>query len=372
MSTLGSFTDPLISPLQDGQSALALLVAYHRDAQVDLRALIDDLTAMGPPAERVAGVAADALRTASDQLIQMLESRLAVLEQLVLAMNACAREASWAVETVNGALLDEGLLEQLLAELQLDAVMLDGKNAVRASVRRLEQALATESASASRGGVNGAAVAGLGALPAALDEWGGIVYEAAQRLQRSIQASQDTARTLGRLSDPIDTLFQTPDLTASQAGSTGVGPWATPGWVGAGQAHTSTTASVPSLPAEPIPGLLLIEDAYRLATAAGFQGDNAITIVAIAMAESGLNPHARNTAGNTPPSTDRGILQFNSYWHREISDAQADDPAEAFRQAFRVTWGNDFHEWATFVSGAYQQYIQQVRTAVQPSAPASG
>lgn len=103
------------------------------------------------------------------------------------------------------------------------------------------------------------------------------------------------------------------------------------------------------------------------ALAAGFNGNGLDTILAIARAESGLppdyttlNPLATNTANNTPPSTDRGILQINSYWHSEVTDAQAFDPAWSFRWAYPQTaQGTDFHQWATYTGGAYLRFMPQ-------------
>jgi hypothetical protein len=50
--------------------------------------------------------------------------------------------------------------------------------------------------------------------------------------------------------------------------------------------------------------------------------------VSVATAESGLNPKATlfNPSSN---SIDRGLYQWNSLYHKEISDAQAFDPTQA-------------------------------------------
>jgi hypothetical protein len=49
---------------------------------------------------------------------------------------------------------------------------------------------------------------------------------------------------------------------------------------------------------------------------------------------------------------DRGILQFNSYWHKDVSDACAFNPACAFQQAYRVSQnGTNFSSWATYKNG---------------------
>jgi hypothetical protein len=246
MSTIGLFTDPLISPLDDAQSALASLVGLQRDAQDALRGFVDDLTEAGGPTDRIAGVAADALRQAAEHLMQMSESRLAILDELSAAMHGCAKEAAWAVDTVYGAPLDEALLERLLTSLQLQAVLADGEHAVQLAVSQLKQTLAAERASAPP---DAGAVA-LDELLRVMREWGGLIYSAAQRLQGSIRTSQEAWSSLGRLTDPIDNLFHTPDLTASRDAG-GMGPLSMP--AGAGSSGATAHAAAQSAGA-PIAG----------------------------------------------------------------------------------------------------------------------
>ncbi len=96
---------------------------------------------------------------------------------------------------------------------------------------------------------------------------------------------------------------------------------------------------------------------YGYAQAAGFRGLAADIIVAIALAESaGGNTLARN-CNNPGGSCDRGILQINNYWHSEVSDACAYDPGCAFRAAFRISGGWDFHQWVTYTTGAFRAYL---------------
>jgi hypothetical protein len=100
----------------------------------------------------------------------------------------------------------------------------------------------------------------------------------------------------------------------------------------------------------------LVRDARYHAWKAGFRGAGQTTVVAIAMAESGLDPAAINT--NTDGSVDRGILQINSRWHPEVTDACAFDPACAFRAAFAISHqGADFSPWSTYQSGAYRAHL---------------
>lgn len=59
----------------------------------------------------------------------------------------------------------------------------------------------------------------------------------------------------------------------------------------------------------------------RVALEYGVDVDKAVRV---AMCESSLNEKARNECA--PQSIDRGLYQINSYWHPEVTDAQAYDP----------------------------------------------
>jgi hypothetical protein len=100
-------------------------------------------------------------------------------------------------------------------------------------------------------------------------------------------------------------------------------------------------------------GNISTQQATQYAQSAGFTGTGLQTIVAIATCESGLDPNSTNTVGNTPAgSTDRGILQFNSYWHKDVPDACAFNPQCAFQQAYRISQGGtNFNQWVTYKNG---------------------
>lgn len=117
--------------------------------------------------------------------------------------------------------------------------------------------------------------------------------------------------------------------------------------------------------------VLTIPQAYAKATAQGFRGSSAITIVAIAKAESGLDTLITHSQGNSA-GVDRGILQINSYYHSEVSDAQAFDPDSAFAAGYRISkQGTDFTQWATYTTpnplNSYKRFIKQVEDQVQTS-----
>lgn len=106
-------------------------------------------------------------------------------------------------------------------------------------------------------------------------------------------------------------------------------------------------------------------DIARYARDASFQGDAVAVAVAVALAETGGDALATNVAGNWPPgSKDRGLWQINSYWHPEVTDRQAFDPASAAAAAYRISrGGQDWTPWATFVSGSYLRYMVRGQAA---------
>lgn len=81
------------------------------------------------------------------------------------------------------------------------------------------------------------------------------------------------------------------------------------------------------------------------------------TAIAIIQAESGGNSAARNV--NTDGSIDRGLWQINNKAHPEVSDACAFNPECSTLAALRISnQGKNFTPWTTFVSGAYQKFLQ--------------
>lgn len=116
--------------------------------------------------------------------------------------------------------------------------------------------------------------------------------------------------------------------------------------------------------------------AIQIAHNAGFRNEGLVTIVAIGMAESGLDTEI--TATNPPDancpdgSVDRGWLQFNSCYHADVSDACAFDPSCAASEAYRVTKGGTvFHEWASFQKGTYLAFVDAIRALVHALFPAT-
>lgn len=108
-----------------------------------------------------------------------------------------------------------------------------------------------------------------------------------------------------------------------------------------------------------------IQALVQAAKAAGFSGDALVTAVAVGMAESKGDPKARGVNKDKHKSVDRGLWQINDYWHKEVSDEEAYNPATNAQHAFRISGGGkNWTPWTTFKTGAYKQYIDDAQAAV--------
>lgn len=112
------------------------------------------------------------------------------------------------------------------------------------------------------------------------------------------------------------------------------------------------------------PGTLTIVQAYQQCLKVGFSPASAVVAVAIMIRESGLYSHATNTIGNTPPSTDRGICQWNDFYHPDISDACAYNTECAITKMYQKSYGGtDFSPWkvagGTPLTGTNPSVVQQ-------------
>ena len=83
-------------------------------------------------------------------------------------------------------------------------------------------------------------------------------------------------------------------------------------------------------------------------------GGNCQLAVAICLAESGGNTHARNVNSDSHHSVDRGLWQVNNYWHPEVSDTcaySANCNANAAKSI--SSGGSNWSPWSTYHNGAY-------------------
>jgi hypothetical protein len=101
--------------------------------------------------------------------------------------------------------------------------------------------------------------------------------------------------------------------------------------------------------------------AAKAAQAAGFTGADLVTAVAVAGAESGYRPTARNSIGAS------GLWQILESAHRDLwSMGDWRDPAVNARMAFSV-WkaaGRSWRPWTTWTGGSYARYMPTARTVV--------
>ena len=73
------------------------------------------------------------------------------------------------------------------------------------------------------------------------------------------------------------------------------------------------------------------------------EGVDSVLALRVATCESGLNPGAKNT--NTSGSVDRGLYQWNSRWHPEITDEVAFDAEKSTRAFCKAFKNGDLYWW---------------------------
>ncbi|MEV4313489.1 FG-GAP-like repeat-containing protein [Actinocrispum sp. NPDC049592] len=100
---------------------------------------------------------------------------------------------------------------------------------------------------------------------------------------------------------------------------------------------------------------------------AGFTGEDFVTAVAVAMAESRCDPAAR---GSNPGSVDRGLWQINDKYHPEVSDACAYNAQCNANAAYRISdRGTDWTQWSTYENETYKQFLDEARAAIGAPPP---
>lgn len=107
------------------------------------------------------------------------------------------------------------------------------------------------------------------------------------------------------------------------------------------------------------------EEVAAVGRQAGFEGEALVLFLAVTKAESGWNPAAVNVAGNSPPSRDRGLVQINDYWHPEVSDACAFDPACAAQACWTISsHGTRWSPWSAYNNGSYKRHMAEAEGIV--------
>lgn len=69
------------------------------------------------------------------------------------------------------------------------------------------------------------------------------------------------------------------------------------------------------------------------------------TALRIIGCESDFDPYVLNYRGNSPPSVDRGLVQFNSYWQKRVTDECAFTPECAVREFISMLKAGKSHLW---------------------------
>lgn len=114
--------------------------------------------------------------------------------------------------------------------------------------------------------------------------------------------------------------------------------------------------------------VLEAREIYRFARLAGFEPDEAATMTAIALAESGGETGAHNALGEDS----RGLWQINVAAHPSLQGVDLSDPLANARAAFDVSGGGaDISPWTVTHGGAGARYLSY-RTEAEVAAQLNG
>jgi lysozyme-like protein/NlpC/P60 family protein len=110
------------------------------------------------------------------------------------------------------------------------------------------------------------------------------------------------------------------------------------------------------------------EQIYAFAREAGFSPDQAATMTAVALAESGGNGGARNPNGEDS----RGLWQINVRSHPDLAKYDLYDPVQNAKAAYQVSQsGGDVSPWTTTHGGLSAKYLRY-RSDAEAAASAYG
>lgn len=119
---------------------------------------------------------------------------------------------------------------------------------------------------------------------------------------------------------------------------------------------------------------------YEIATAvfaAGVNDWRAITLVAIALAESGgYEAAVRLNPSSDVPSLDLGVWQISTRWQPQVPISVSLNVTKAAVEAVRIanalTWSYSWKPWHSYTSGAATKFIARSRIAVNQVRAANG
>jgi hypothetical protein len=152
-------------------------------------------------------------------------------------------------------------------------------------------------------------------------------------------------------------------------------PWG-PFWFGE---RAATTIDVGGQTAAPVDvpqiahGFVSDAERYLLARAAGWTFQEAITAVAVSIAEDGSGDPAALSPANTNGTRDLGLWQVNSAWWPQFGGSAAlVDPFTNARAAFVIFGRQGWCAWSTFErgcgpghTGAYVAFLGRARAAAE-------
>lgn len=120
-----------------------------------------------------------------------------------------------------------------------------------------------------------------------------------------------------------------------------------------------------------ITGKLSAGQIAEYASAAGFQGEDLATAVAVALAESGGKPSAQGDYGIPSSSPNQynaiGLWQINIAENPQFSSWNLTDPAVNAQAAFQLyqQFGSSFRAWSTYNSDNYLAFLDAGESAAQ-------
>lgn len=113
---------------------------------------------------------------------------------------------------------------------------------------------------------------------------------------------------------------------------------------------------------------MTIEEIGTVAQNAGFAGNDLVTAVAVALAESGGNPNALGDTMIGSGTGSFGLWQINADAHPEYGPdfTQLYDPQTNANAAYAVysAAGDSFTPWTTFKTGSYSGYVASVEAGI--------
>lgn len=115
--------------------------------------------------------------------------------------------------------------------------------------------------------------------------------------------------------------------------------------------------------------VLTLDEVARVASLAGWTGEDLVTAVAVVGAESGYRVRAKNVAKNG--TEDTGLFQVNSI-HKPSEEEKYDPEANA-RAAYKIwerrkkvgPFFDGFRAWVAYKNGKHLPFMDAARTAVQ-------